>query len=471
MLRPLIERPRRNALRRSRERGVTMALVALSLVAIISMAALSIDLGTLYEAKAEAQRAADLAALTAARMISLEGATGDPTKGPGDAVWTDICGGPNSPASVAAISVAQQNLINGSPASTVNVYYGTSAGVGTAQSCTGAGIGFTVNPVVQVYVQQASLPTFFARIFSLITKGTPGNSGVSATATAEVFNSSGSGSLPSGMIPVQPRCVKPWIIPNVDPGNASAPFLNPDGTINNAGVSQLGGGVIGESFNMNADCTSPGSPGACALTTNPPGYSGFVLHYVPALVSGTPVAVPSGSSCSLNAGFQSAIAGCDQTTAYSCGTPNAVQYDLTENPVNPGATTGDTATAVECLTNNSTGSDSLDAYPGAITYPFQIHAGFGNPLVQAGVVNDNKVISVSNNIVTIPIYDSTPGVRLPAQVTIIGFLQVFINGIVGGPAGNLNVTVMNIAGCSNSAGGNQTVTGTSPVPIRLITTP
>ena len=46
-----------------------MALVAMTMVAIISLAALSIDIGTLYEAKAEAQRAADAAALTAARMI------------------------------------------------------------------------------------------------------------------------------------------------------------------------------------------------------------------------------------------------------------------------------------------------------------------------------------------------------------------------------------------------------------------
>ena len=77
MLPPLIRRPRRNSEPRSKERGVTMALVAITMVAIISMAALSIDIGTLYEAKAEAQRAADAAALTAARVISISGITGD----------------------------------------------------------------------------------------------------------------------------------------------------------------------------------------------------------------------------------------------------------------------------------------------------------------------------------------------------------------------------------------------------------
>ena len=64
MLSPLIRRAgkndgNRNNDARSNERGVTIALVALAMVGIISMAALSIDVGTLYQAKAEAQRAAD----------------------------------------------------------------------------------------------------------------------------------------------------------------------------------------------------------------------------------------------------------------------------------------------------------------------------------------------------------------------------------------------------------------------------
>ncbi|MGB7599790.1 MAG: pilus assembly protein TadG-related protein, partial [Candidatus Sulfotelmatobacter sp.] len=70
MLPPFIRRARKNVGADSTQRGFTMALVAISMVAIISMAALSIDLGTLYEAKAEAQRAADAAALAAAQVIS-----------------------------------------------------------------------------------------------------------------------------------------------------------------------------------------------------------------------------------------------------------------------------------------------------------------------------------------------------------------------------------------------------------------
>jgi type II secretory pathway pseudopilin PulG len=466
MLPPLIDHRRGHAKPRSGERGFTMALVAVALVAIIAMAALSIDIGALYQAKTEAQRAADAAALTAARVISISGITGDPTNGDGS--WSDICGGGTSAATLAAINVAQQNLINGVAPSKITVNYGVGSTGASNTTCVGLGAGFGVNPVVTVYVQQANLPTFFARVFSLIPTGTFSNSGVSATATAEVFNSSNSGSVAGSMIPVQPRCVKPWIIPNKDPGNGGAAFVSPvDGSIQNPGV--LGGKVIGETFNLVADCTpggnnchGPNMPHRPAPTLN-----GTNLDYVPALVSGNPSAAPS---CATANTFQEAIGGCDENTVYTCGTPSgtagATQLDLNENPVNP-ISGGDTSTAAQCLINQSgvTGQDSLDT----TTFPFQIKAGSGSALVQSGIVSSNNVITTSNSIVTVPIYD---GAALPPHnheppVTIVGFLQVFVNNV--NTNGNINVTVMNVAGCSNDAAGNPTVTGTSPVPIRLIT--
>src|ERR1700689_3894501 len=125
---PLIQRPRRSTAHRGRERGVTMALVALSLVAIISMAALSIDIGTLYQASAEAQRAADAGALAAARTISISGLTGDPTNGATDGIWADVCGGTGSPANLAAISAAQQNTVGGTAVPTASIMVTYSAG-------------------------------------------------------------------------------------------------------------------------------------------------------------------------------------------------------------------------------------------------------------------------------------------------------------------------------------------------------
>jgi hypothetical protein len=473
MLPPLIHRHRSGTEPSSNERGFTMALVAVALLSIVAMAALSIDIGTLYQAKAEAQRAADAAALTAARVISISGITGDPSNATDS--WEKVCRGAGSPASLAAINIAQQNLIGGNAASTVKVYYGTSSGVGTNEDCSGAKASFGVNPVVKVYVQQAKLPTFFARVFSMIPTGTSSNSGVSATASAEVFNPSGSGNgTAANVIPVQPRCVKPWIIPNLDPKNLPNQFVLPAGDIATQGIYTLNKGVIGEKFDINADC-APGASNCHGnnLTDNPPGWNGRLnaqfLEYIPALISGNPGAIPS---CSPATGYQAAIAGCDQTSVYACGTPSGAQADLTENPVSPDGPTGDTSTAVSCLTQSAptySGADSLST----TTFPFQIQAGSGSPLVLHGVLSSGDSITTSNSIATIPIYDRTKLVRLKGRahpdVTIVGFLQVFING-VDATTGNMNVTVLNVAGCSNNAA-NSPVTGTSPVPVRLITSP
>ncbi|HTA49154.1 MAG TPA: pilus assembly protein TadG-related protein [Verrucomicrobiae bacterium] len=470
MLPPLIERQRTHANLRSRERGFTMALVTVALVTIIAMAALSIDIGTLYQAKAEAQRAADAAALTAARMISISGITGDPANVSNS--WPPICGGASSAATLAAINVAQQNLISGVAATSANVsvqYGGGSAGA-TNTSCTGAGAAFGVNPVVTVTVTSGKLPIFFARVFTLFPRGNFSNTTAVATATAEVFNSSNSASVAGSMIPVQPRCVKPLVIPNKDPGNPGAAFVSTvDGSIQNPGV--LGGKVIGETFNLAADCTPGGfNCHGRNMPDNPPKLNGTNLDYVPALVSGNPSAAPS---CANANTFQEAIGGCDQSTVYTCGTPSgtsgATQLDLNENPVNPGRDGGDGPAAAECLINQSSGNDSLDT----TSFPFQIKAGSGSALVQSGVVSSNNIITTSNSIMTVPIFDNA-GAQFPRgnhepPVTIVGFLQVFIND-VDTTNGNINVTVLNVSGCSNNAS-NSPVTGTSPVPIRLITSP
>ncbi|MFZ0138906.1 MAG: pilus assembly protein TadG-related protein [Candidatus Sulfotelmatobacter sp.] len=469
MLPPLIDRQRTHPNPRSDERGFTMALVTVALVTIIALAALSIDIGTLYQAKAEAQRAADAAALTAARMISISGITGDP--GNVSNSWQTICGGTSSPATLAAINVAQQNLISGVPATSADVvvkYGGGSAGA-TTTNCSGAGAAFGVNPVVSVTVTSGKLPIFFARVFTLFPHGNFSNTTAVATATAEVFNSSNSASVAGSMIPVQPRCVKPLIIPNKDPTSGSGqPFVSTaTGAINNQGISPTG--AIGENFIMTADCHRGRTNCEGAnMIANPPTSTGGTIHYLPALVQGTPVAYPS---CANSDTFQEAIAGCDQTTTYACGTALGAQVDLTENPIKPSSANGDTGTAVQCLTHATAqglgnGQDQIDTG----SFPFQIQAGSDNPLVQDGLIANNGIVTTSSSIATIPIYDGNAlGSGNQPQVTIVGFLQVFIQDLNGN--GYPVVYVLNVSGCSNNAAGNPTVTGTSPVPIRLITPP
>jgi hypothetical protein len=466
-----------------------MALVAVSIVAIISMAALSIDLGSLFEAKAEAQRSADLAALAAARVLSVTGTTSDYTNGASDGSWNAICGGTTSPASQAATSVAQQNTIGGNAPSTITISYGTKAGVvkGTT-NCTAAGTAFGVNPVVQVYVQQRSLPIFFSRVFSLVTNGTIANSGVSATATAEVYNSSDSPAYAGEMIPVQPRCVKPWIVPNYDHWNSAingGDYINKGtGALSSPGIFDAAtgtGGVVGEPVEIGSVCKS-GAPDCSPvghMANNPPGYfpnplpppAGSVLEYIFANVQGTPTAVPT---CATNL-HQQAIAGCDESTVYSCGTKSsdtgATTADLS---FNPGGAAGDTSVGAQCLINSTVGgSDSISASTSVTTppFPFEITAGSGNPLVKAGVVNAGDPISASNSIVTLPIadYNGAKLAGLNPAVSIVGFMQIFITRIY--TFGSFEGIVLNVTGCGNNAAGNPTVSGTSPVPIRLITSP
>jgi Flp pilus assembly protein TadG len=515
---PAIRRFRCTGPSRRQERGVTMVLVAIAMVAIIAMAALSIDLIALYLAREEAQRSADAAALAAARVISLSGMTGDPNNSASS--WQAICGGSGSPATQTATAVATQNAVGRAAADTVNVTY--SAGGSSGSDCSSLPAAFGVNPMVTVQVTRASLPTFFSRIW-----GNTGNT-VSATATAEAFNPSYSvsaGNQTTGtIIPVQPRCVKPWVVPNRDPqnpgpsrggtycdqtpqtdqtGQTGPPcetlVKTSNGSITNPGISLNGSntnGVIGERFWLSPYCGHEGATCIPRGTTPSPLGNYYTatsqpylekppsLQYLPgeAPVSPFPVAVPSCASS--GSVYEEAIGGCDQSTVYQCGVqgssslkPNRV--DMSENP---GFFTNDTMNGVQCLIHEGDatdkqpdGQDELNPYGAPSAYPFQILAGRSSPLVTSGLRRGSPITS-SNSIVSLPIYDDSTVTKIngsgTTNVTIVGFLQVFINSV--DQWGNVDVTVLNVAGCSNGTGPDAVgtaVTGSSPVPIRLITPP
>ena len=489
------------------ERGITMVLVAVAMMAIIGMAALSIDVVTLYLDREEAQRSADAAALAAARVLSVSGITGDPNNTTGN--WGQICG-PAGLATQAAQAVVGQNTVASSVPGTINVSYSGGSGgaiASNADCSTLAATAFGVNPLVTVKVTRSGIPTFFSRIW-----GNTANS-VSATATAEAFNPSNSvnvGNQTSGTItPVQPMCVKPWVVPNQNPlipatggpgscapsppngPNTCHTFVKPDGSITDPGIS-LGGtgtnGLIGETFWLGSDCRMNG--GNCTFhrqAGNPiqpqANFSGGAnvpglpnLLYVPGQLDGTPTAIPS---CSGAQPFEVAVTGCDQPTNYQCGVQNANWVDLSTNPNSV------MNNAVQCLinqSNNGNNNPPPQDYLANTTlsppqgnpsiYPFQILAGTSNPLISAGLAA-NTPVSSSPSIVALPIYDSTTQNINPTgttNVTFVGFLQVFINQVDN--RGNMSVTVLNVAGCGNGSGSVGTpIPGTSPVPVRLITSP
>jgi len=146
-------------------RGATLAIVAISLAALLSMLALAIDLGMLYKTRAEAQRAADAAALAGASVF-LELAIKDSDK-------------PDS-ANVRAYALAEANYMTGGLIDSSEV---------TVQV-------IPDSEKVRVWVRRAAVPTWFARVFGI--DAVP----VGAKAAAEATTAGTT------------KCVKPFLIPD-----------------------------------------------------------------------------------------------------------------------------------------------------------------------------------------------------------------------------------------------------------------
>ena len=98
--------------RRSGERGQTIILVAVSLVSLLAMAALAIDVVTLYVARSEMQRAADAAALAGAKAFVDSGVT---SLGPTDPNLATVQGMAQTMATTVINSMVPQNRIQGTP--------------------------------------------------------------------------------------------------------------------------------------------------------------------------------------------------------------------------------------------------------------------------------------------------------------------------------------------------------------------
>ena len=447
---------------KNNERGVTMILVVLAMLSMLGIVALAIDVITLYSARSETQRAADSAALAAAKMLVDMGVTTDPTATVPTAAQIDA-------ATKAAQSVAINLSIAARQIQTSDV----------TLSFPGSGsTTFPVNPKVTVTVQNANLPTFFSRIWSRAALT------VRATATAEGFNPSNWSTVGGGTaVPIVARGVKPFLIPNCDPvlgtACATAPgpgvttFFNPaTGAITNPGLAPTG--IIGETFNLSSTC---GAGPACSLPDLPSATipAPNKLEYYPAQMSLTATACPS--SCGGGGTTFEDNIECSNPTPISCGTTAvapAVNQLLLDDTVLPDGPGGPAQSGVECLIHQRPGNgmDSLNAVA-PMPYPLQINVGNNNPLAGT-VVSSNDLVTTSDSLVTIPVYDQTTIPNTPTSATavnVIGFLQVFIvQAFPGGApkkAGSFDVIVVNVLGCGNAATGTPVASGAA-VPVRLI---
>jgi hypothetical protein len=413
-----------------------MILIAIALsFVILAIAALAIDLVALYSAHNDARAAADVAALAGAKFIANSGYTTDATTTP----WISI----TAPAIAVAQAAGSQNKISGQAIPVASIIVTPS---------TGNGNGGNTNPQVAVTITSSSLPAFFSRIW--------GNTALSvaATATAEVYNPSGNS------LPVQSQCVKPWLLPNIAPNGAgNSPLLD-------VATGQISAALplVGTPYPLTlaAGCGSGCLP--------PP--------HIPAATKGSyyPVQLNAGGFSSTSTActassceYAQNIAACS-SAPISCGSQLTIETSM---DACLGGFVQANATGIQCLIHASApgpgagqdcmGADASNCAGASVpSLATQFLAGDDNPLRLDGV-NAGDLISTSDSVVTIPIFNQPAVGAIPNPVTVIGFVQGFVTDY--GANGAFDIRIINVAGCGASVSGSP-VQGDSisPVPVHLI---
>ncbi|MGH9512504.1 MAG: pilus assembly protein TadG-related protein [Terriglobales bacterium] len=435
--------------KRQRERGVTLLITAVAMIPLLGMAALAIDVVTLYSASGEAQKAADAGALAGAKAFVTTGFTsgqlGDPTQSGNQAF---ACNGSTGYSDLQATAAAQLNLVAGGAPTTIT----TSCNFTTAE-----------NPSITVTVTKTGLPTFFARIWGA------GATTARAVATAEAYNPSG-----STTVPIKVQSVKPWLIPNCNPLNAP-PCPGGQFFINSTANYALNNPNLGVGNFYTFVQANP----KVALVAG--------TYYALDLPQGrlscpSTSAAPAGSCSNINLDAYQENIGCANTATLSCG--DTVTVD--PNTSNAAMRT-DTTQGTQCLIHTISHGNGNANLAGSCAPPadndpdcFVSLAG-SLPTINGGASNPNPSMRVANisrsdSVVTVPVFDfQTPigGADDPCPsgvcgtATVMGFLQLGIQHISA--SGKIGAVVLNASGCDPASAGNPAVSGggVSPVPVRL----
>jgi len=437
---------------RKDERGQTILLVVVCIAVLIGMAALAIDIATLYTASNETRRTAEAAALAGAQAFVSSSFTS------GWLPQSTVCSG-----SVGSPGLAEQRALK-------VVAMNTVAGGAATLQATGCNFATLTNPQFTVTVQRSGLPTFFGRIWGIF----PGTTTVSAT--AEAYNPSGT----TGP-PIKVANVKPWAVPNCDPNNGTG----------NAACTGVGGGffidptnnyavanpstVVGKVVDLNE--VPLGSAMTQAGTGGNPPMINFLAVDIP--ISAATASCPASGTLSCGASLQPAtpaypeMIACANSAQLSCGQTLPVHTGTGTS--NPHITAESAALCLIHASNvgRSMGQDQFcnnahnpNCPAGS---PISIDGGSNNP--DPGLQGANN-ISRSDSVVTLPIYCTGAGCTTN-PVTIIGFLQLGITQVaqltVPSPAFPVRGIVMNVIGCGSTSGTNPVSGGgVSPIPVRLV---
>jgi putative Flp pilus-assembly TadE/G-like protein len=432
------------------ERGQTLLLVVVAMSVLLGMAALAIDIATLYTASNETRRTAEAAALAGAEAFVSSGMT---------AGWlpqSTVCSG-----SVGSPGLAEQRALQ------VVANNSVAGGAATLQA-TACNFTNAANPQFTVTVQRAALPTFFGRIWGSF----PGS--VTATAKAEAYNPSGT----SGP-PIQVGSVKPWAVPNCDPthstpanpacgtaagGGTIGYFVDPSGGIAHPGA------IVGTVFDLTEIRDAPLITPGWASTGSPPNIS-FLAVDVP--ITAATASCPASGTLSCGATLQPASPGFPETIGCANSSPLTFSQTL---PVHTGSgNTTPTMTAEPaalCLihANNRGRNMGQDQFcnnapnpncpPGS---PISIDGGSNNP--DPNLQGQNS-ISRSDSVVTVPIFNPCGTSCTNGNVTIVGFLQLGVARVR--TAGPLRTILMNVVGSSSGVPPAVSGGGVSPIPVRLV---
>jgi Flp pilus assembly protein TadG len=405
---------------RKSERGQTLVITAVGMVAVLAMTVLAIDIVALYVAKDQVQATADAAALAGAEALAYSGTTSAPSVMP----LSTVCNGASGQGDLWAQAVVAHSPIAG----------------GLATATTSCSAPSDTNPRIQVTVTRTGLPKFFAR--------TGGGLSASATATAEAYNPSLD--LNPGP-PIQIQGVKPWLIFN-GPSASPAYFTSTYAVAN-------GGNFIGTIVALTLlpfstpptlstqfyaldlpaplSCPTNGAISCSQIGTGPPGiYYHDNIACSGSLEFGNNQSIPMASA---------------QVDTRSFGTLQSRTSD-----------------GVQCLIH--AGGNGLGQGQDIFTTagpPVTITGGSNNP----DPALRGASIHRSDSVVTAPVFNC-PAVGTcdgtgAAPLQIVGYLQLGIRDFNGG--GNIEAVILNAAGTDPASTGTPiTGAGSSPVPVRLI---
>ena len=406
------------------QKGQTIALVAISMVSFVAIGALAIDLTSLYSARSEIQRAADATALAGAKAFVDSGVMTDPTLLQSRALPM---------AQAYATAAAPQNLVAGAAPQLV----------GSPQITTTPG-----NPTITVKLQRTNLPLFFAHVW--------GNNfaSVSATATAEAYNPPSAQTGGGEFLPSAPKCVKPLLVSNLAPGGAKgAMFVNPA-----TGQLMSASQFVGLPFNDVKSFCQAGQPG-CQPQNGAPGARRYLPMHDPNLHNYLP-------ACTLNSDFAKSVAGCDGVafTAHQCGGGARAAWDPNVNNSAAAVTAG-----LQCLLHSG-GGNKLDSIPNAFLAGNGLLISPGTySQTRYGVASTDNILT-SDSIITVPIFDQKQFSHGNQQVTVVGFLTLFVKTVSGNNPGQFSATILNVTGCGPNPSSAPPVSGggVSSIPVRLI---